>query len=50
MPPVTVSRASWRRPTRRRVRAVRDRLRDVYGVPLAETHGAKVDELVLTVL
>jgi endonuclease-3 len=32
------------------VRAVRDRLREVYGIPCAEPHGAPVDELVLTVL
>ena len=41
---------SWKRPTRRRVRAVRDRLRLVYGVPLAKPHGHPIAELVLTVL
>jgi endonuclease-3 len=35
---------------RRRVRAIRDRLREVYGVPLAEPHGHPIAELVLTVL
>ncbi len=50
MPPTTVPRATWRRPTRRRVRAVRDRLRERYGVPRAQPHGAPVDELILTVL
>ena len=40
----------WTPPTRRRVRAVRDRLREVYGRPVAPAHGAPVDELVLTVL
>jgi endonuclease-3 len=30
--------------------AVRDRLREVYGVPCAPPHGAPVDELILTVL
>jgi len=34
----------------RRVRAIRDRLREVYGVPLAQPHGHPIAELVLTVL
>lgn len=42
--------ARWRRPSRRRVRAVRDRLRLIYGVPLAKPHGHPLAELVLTVL
>ena len=42
--------ASWNRPTRRRVRAIRDRLRLVYGVPLAKPHGHPIAELILTVL
>jgi endonuclease-3 len=46
----TVPRRDWRRPTRRRVKAVRDRLRAVYGVPCAPPHGAPLDELILTVL
>ncbi|MGH2883362.1 MAG: endonuclease III domain-containing protein [Solirubrobacteraceae bacterium] len=41
---------SWKRPTRRRVRAIRDRLRLVYGVPLAKPHGHPIAELILTVL
>jgi endonuclease-3 len=41
---------SWRRPTRRRVRTVRDRLREVYGIPLAKPHGHPIGELILTVL
>src|SRR5437764_1704561 len=41
---------AWRRPTARRVRAVRDRLRLVYGRPLAEPHGHAISELILTVL
>jgi endonuclease III len=41
---------SWKRPTRRRVRAVRDRLRLVYGIPLAKPHGHPIAELILTVL
>jgi endonuclease-3 len=49
-----VSRAGgapvWRRPPPRRIRAIRDRLREVYGVPLAKPHGHPIAELVLTVL
>jgi endonuclease III len=43
-------RAAWRRPSARRVRAIRDRLRLVYGVPLAAPHGHPIAELILTVL
>lgn len=35
---------------RRHVRAIRDRLRRVYGIPIAEPHGDGLAELVLTVL
>lgn len=42
--------SGWRRPSRRRVRAIRDRLRLLYGVPLAGPHGQPIAELVLTVL
>jgi endonuclease-3 len=42
--------AGWLPPTRRRVRAVRDRLREVYGIPLAPPHESPIDELILTVL
>ena len=45
-----VSINSWRRPPARRVRAIRDRLRLVYGVPLATPHGHPIAELILTVL
>lgn len=41
---------SWKRPDRRRVRAVRDRLREMYGIPEEEPHGDPVGELVKTVL
>jgi endonuclease III len=40
----------WRRPTKRRVRAIRDRLREIYGRPLIDPHGRPVDELIKTVL
>ena len=42
--------ATWTPPTRRRVRAVRDRLRVVYGIPRMAPHGDPLAELVLTVL
>jgi endonuclease-3 len=41
---------SWKRPDKRRVRAIRDRLREMYGVPEQEPHGDPVGELVKTVL
>jgi endonuclease III len=40
----------WKRPDKRRVRAIRDRLREMYGVPVNEPHGEPVAELVKTVL
>jgi endonuclease III len=40
----------WWLPTPRRVRAVRDRLRAIYGIPLAQPHGHPIAELILTVL
>ena len=43
-------RQGWTRPSRARVRAVRDRLRRFYGRPRNEPHRAPLDELVLTVL
>jgi endonuclease-3 len=48
--PDTVPRALWTRPDRRRARALRDRLRLLYGRPLAPPHGQGVEELILTVL
>jgi endonuclease-3 len=47
---VSATKAAWRIPPRRRVRAIRDRLRSLYGIPRQEPHGAPLDELVLTVL
>jgi endonuclease III len=44
------SSPGWRLPTARRVRAIRDRLRLVYGRPLAQPHGHPIAELILTVL
>jgi endonuclease III len=40
----------WKRADKRRVRAIRDRLRAEYGRPLLHPHGRPVDELILTVL
>lgn len=37
-------------PSRARVRRLRDRLREVYGIPCAPPHGHPIAELVLTVL
>ena len=41
---------SWRRPSRRRVLAIRDRLRELYGRPVNHPHGHPIAELVRTVL
>ena len=49
-PGATIPLAEWRRPTRRRVAAIRDRLREVYGVPIMAPHEQPLDELILTVL
>ncbi|MFN2616176.1 MAG: endonuclease III, partial [Thermoleophilaceae bacterium] len=42
--------ADWKRAEKRRLRAIRDRLRAEYGRPRLRPHGRPVDELVLTVL
>jgi endonuclease III len=42
--------STWTRPRASRVRAIRDRLRQVYGLPGWAPHGEPLDELVLTVL
>jgi len=41
---------AWKRPDKRRVRAIRDRLREMYGRPVNEPHGHPIAELVKTVL
>jgi endonuclease-3 len=43
-------RASWKPPSKRRIRAILDRLRAAYGKPIENPHRAPVDELILTVL
>jgi endonuclease III len=45
-----VPRAEWKPADRRRVRAIRDRLRKAYGRPVLRPHRRPVDELILTVL
>jgi len=49
-PGATIPHAEWKRPTRRRVTVIRDRLREVYGVPIMAPHEQPLDELILTVL
>ncbi len=46
----TVPREQWKRPSARRLRAIRERLQAIYGVPVMEPHGDPLAELVLTVL
>ena len=41
---------AWKPPTRTRVVRVRERLREVYGIPRMQPHGHPIAELVLTVL
>jgi len=41
---------AWKRADKRRVRAIRDRLRNAYGRPIPRPHGEPIDELILTVL
>jgi endonuclease-3 len=41
---------AWRRPRKRRVWAIRDRLRELYGRPHQEPHRKPVEELVRTIL
>jgi endonuclease-3 len=45
-----VAKPDWIGPERRRVYAIRDRLRLVYGTPVARPHGDALAELILTVL
>ncbi len=43
-------KTDWKRPPPRRVRAIRDRLRLIYGIPQAKPHQHPIAELILTVL
>jgi endonuclease III len=47
---VPAPRSDWKRPDRRRIRLIRDRLREAYGKPIVHRHRHPVDELILTVL
>jgi endonuclease-3 len=47
---VRMAQSEWRAPTRARVARIRDRLREVYSVPLMRPHGHPIAELILTVL
>jgi len=49
-PEPTLTRADWVRPSRARVTRIRERLAQVYGVPVAGAHGHPIAELILTVL
>lgn len=42
--------SGWKRVPRRRVTAIRDRLRETYGIPIQAPHRRPLDELVRTVL
>lgn len=44
------AKQGWRAPSRARVLRVRERLREVYGVPAMAPHGHPIAELILTVL
>jgi endonuclease-3 len=48
--PSKAAARAWRPPDRRKLRAIRDRLRDYYGRPRNLPHRAPLDELVLTIL
>jgi endonuclease-3 len=45
-----VSKNGWKRPAAARVTRIRDRLRELYGIPCMAPHGRPLDELILTVL
>src|SRR5215216_2164378 len=48
--PRRVRKDGWKRPPKRRVVAIRDRLRELYGRPVNDPHGHPIAELVRTVL
>ena len=41
---------TWKRPPKRRVQTIRNRLREMYGQPVNEPHGHPIAELIKTVL
>lgn len=46
----TIPKEDWKRPPARRVNAIRQRLREDYGMPVASPHADPLGELILTVL
>ena len=50
MAPNRSTREGWQRPRKARVRAIRDRLRELYGRPEWRPHGHPIAELVRTIL
>ncbi len=42
--------AAWKRPDKRRVRAIRERLREIHGIPVNHPHRHPIAELIKTVL
>jgi len=50
LPEDRLTRPGWVKPGRARVTRIRERLAEVYGVPVAGPHGHPIAELVLTVL
>ncbi len=46
----SVSNGAWKRPPPARVARIRDRLRELYGIPRMAPHGRPLDELIMTVL
>src|ERR1700761_1336657 len=48
--PKSAQKKPWKRPTKRRIVAIRDRLREMYGVPVNHPNRRPIDELVLTIL
>ncbi len=45
-----IPKQEWKRPSRARVRKIRDRLREMYGRPVNLPHRQPIDELVRTIL
>ena len=50
MPTVLSAPSVWKPPSRARVQRLRDRLREIYGIPAAPPHARPIAELILTVL
>src|SRR6201996_5589524 len=48
--PKSTRQKPWKRPTKRRIRAIRERLREMYGVPVNHPNRRPIDDLVLTIL